>query len=91
MHMRRMFPESCRRKAENPAGIGALVRQSAVDEPVENPVQGHPIQCHAAQLRFDFGMRQGCGGIAQHVQDADPRRCRTRADATDLLSDRLLR
>ena len=48
MNVRRMLTGGGRRVAENPAGVGILVRQPAVDEPVENTIEGNPVERRGA-------------------------------------------
>jgi len=88
--MRGMLSRRCRRETEDTARIGAFVRQSAVDEPVEHTVQRHPIKSHITQPDFDFTMRQRGRRLAQHAQNPDAGRRRPRAETPDLFSNGLL-
>lgn len=88
--MRGMLSGRRRRETEDTARIGALVRQPAVDEPVEHAVQSHPVKGHVAQPDLDFTMRQRGRRLAQHAQNPDTSRRRPRAETPDLFSNSLL-
>ena len=43
MHVRRVLAGGGGGKTENPAGIGVAVRQTVLDEPVEDAVERHAV------------------------------------------------
>lgn len=90
MHVGRVLPQRGRGEAEHAAGIGAAMRQTAVDEPVEHPVQRHPIKRHVAQPGLDLGVRQRRRRLAQQAQDAYACGRGTGASAPDLFGNGLL-
>ena len=89
MHVRRVFAGGRRRKAVDPVGVGIPVSEAAIDQPVENAVEGNPIERRNAQRRLDLGVRQRGRRRAQQAQHTDARRRGARAGAADEFGNRI--
>lgn len=72
------------RKPENATRIGTLVRQSGLDQPVENTIERDAIKRPGAKGQFDVVMRQRCRCLKQNLQDTNARRRSARPGAADL-------
>jgi hypothetical protein len=59
--------------------IGIAVRQPALDQPVEHPIQGDAIESQIAERLLDVVMSQRRRRSMQQPQDTDPRRRSARA------------
>lgn len=84
-----MFAGGSRRKAKNPARVGIFVRQPAIDKPVENAIEGHPVERRGAERQFDLVVRQRRWRSAQQEQNANTRGRRARAGASNMLGDKV--
>lgn len=75
------------RKAKHPLSVRILVRQSALDQPVQDAIEGYTVERQGPQSQFDLVVRQCRRRGSQQLQNADSRRCGTRAATADLLGD----
>lgn len=63
------------RKAENPSPIGSLAGQADIDQPLENPVEGHSIRgrkCIVVQLLLDVAMAERRMGCPEQSENSNP-------------------
>ena len=56
MNVSRVFSRRCGGESINPIAVGAFVRQSALDQPVEDAIERYAIKRRLAQRQFDLVM-----------------------------------
>ena len=89
MDVRRMLAGTGHGKTENTTGIGILVRQPGIDQPVEDTVKRNPVKRQAPQSKLDLVMRKRRRRATQQLQDPDACRSCPRTAAPDLISNRI--
>lgn len=68
-------------------GAGNAVRQPVLDEPVEDPVDGHAIDNQIARAIFDLGVSERGIGTAQQLEQPHARAGDASAVVADFVAD----